>query len=235
MKIHTEYPQQSLAWFEARAGKVTASDMHRLVTNLGKVKTGEGPKTLLLEKLAEKFIGGPLPREAGSFLMEQGQVLEEYARPAFALETGMDVEQVGFIESDDGTTGCSPDGLILNRKGGCEIKCPGHVNHVRYLLDNVVPEDYVLQVQHSLFVTGFEFWWFFSYRRQMPPFILKVGRDEKLQAAIREAIDEFNAKLADGWDKLCQLNGGPPVRTKLVPPSTEPVKFTWEQGDDVVP
>jgi hypothetical protein len=66
----------------------------------------------------------------------------------------------------------------------------------------------------------------------MPPFILKVGRDEKLQAAIAEAIAEFNDRLNEGWERLCALNGGPPVRSKFVPSSPDAPKFTWEQGDN---
>ena len=127
MKIHRNISQGSDAWLKLRAGKLTASEMHRLVSPLGKIRTGEGPETFLCEKVAERIMGQPLP-QSDFFNGQQGQWIEESARPAFTLETGFEVEQVGFIESDDGACGCSPDGLLVGTPGGqnagLEIKCP---------------------------------------------------------------------------------------------------------------
>lgn len=230
MKIHTDCDQHSLEWYQLRAGKITASEAHRLVTPLGKVRAGDGPKTFLLEKLAEKWTGMPLPNEASSFLMEQGQILEEYARPAFELETGLAVKQVAFIETDHGDCGCSPDGIIEGKDIGLEIKCPGIVNHLRYLLDGKLPEDYVLQVQFSLFVTGFSKWMFTSFRRGLAPLILTIEPDDKIQDAITDAVIAFNEQLDSAWDKLCKLNGGPPPPRKEYVLTPGKPQFTWEMG-----
>jgi predicted phage-related endonuclease len=212
MKIHTSFKQGTPEWNQIRAGKVTASEMHRLVSPLGKVRTGDGPRTYLLEKLSERWLGAPLPKDFSTFEMEQGTLIEEYARPAFELWTGLMVKQVGFIESDDGLCGCSPDGLIEGEKAGLEIKSPQIVNHVRYLLDGCVPEDYILQVQGSLYVTGFDRWLFTSFRRRMPPLVVEVKPDPKIQYAIEEALIRFGGELETEWQKLCDLNGGPPPK-----------------------
>ena len=221
MKIHREFCQGSMEWFQMRAGKVTASEISNLVTPLGKVKTGDGPKTYLMEKIAESWTGSPIDGFS-SWDTEQGQFLEEKARPAFILETGLDVEQIGFVESDDGKTGCSPDGLIVGKEIGLEIKCPKLENHIRYLIDGKLPSDYIAQVQGSMFVTGFKMWMFFSYRRKMPPLILTIERDEIFQKAISDALDEFRSNFEAGMKRLTQINGGPPKRPVTSNPQPAP-------------
>ena len=232
MKIHTEYQQGTVEWLEARAGKITASEMDRLVTPLGKVKTGEGPKSYLMEKLSEKWAGAALP-SANTFMMEQGNILEEFARPAFELETGLAIKQVGLIETDDGRCACSPDGIVEGKDIGLEIKSPGMPNHIRYLLDNKLPDDYVLQVQSCLWVTGFSQWMFTSFRRGMPPLILTIEPDQKIQWAIGLAVEEFVHRMDEAWTKLCEINSGPPPpRQKFVPLPGKP-QFTWEMTSEM--
>ena len=208
-------------WSILRAGKVTASELDALVSPLGKVRTGEGPKTYLHKKVAEARLGGPLP-SLNVWDLEQGKILEEFARPAFTVETGLEVTQVGFITGDDDRVGCSPDGLI-GSDCGLEIKCPHIETHIGYLLAGVVPSDYMLQVQGSMFVTGFPRWMFFSYRRRLPPLVLTVEPDDKLQTAIGEALAEFFERFDEAMDKLVKLNGGVrPTQQPMVFSSAEP-------------
>lgn len=219
MKIHREFEQGGVEWGMARAGLVTASEMSRLVTPLGKVRTGDGPKSFLYEKVAESWLGAPLPT-AEFFDSDQGRWLEEYARPAFTLETGLTVETVGLITSDDGKTACSPDGLITGQECGLEIKSPHLETAIGYLLEGVLPPDYILQVQGSLYVSGFPAWKFFSFRRGMPPLILTVEPDRKIQEAIAEAVNNFAVLLDAALLRLTELNGG--VRPKPIRLAPEP-------------
>ncbi len=221
MKIHADIAQNSVDWQILRSGKVTASEMDALVTPLGKVKTGEGPKTYLHKKVAEAWLGGPLP-SLNVFDMEQGQILEEYARPSFTLETGLAVEQVGFISTDDGRAGCSPDGII-GGDTGIEIKCPRIETHIGYLLAGVLPDDYTLQVQGSLYVTGFKSWKFYSYRRKMPTLVLTIEPDAKIQSSIAIALSIFNEQFDEAMSKLEKMNGGLPSRSmKGAPAAPKP-------------
>ena len=230
MKIHRDIDQGDCGWELLRSGKVTASELDALVTPLGKVKTGEGPKTYLAKKVAEIWTGGPLP-STEFWDGQQGQFLEEFARPAFTFQTGLDVEQVGFISTDNGRMGCSPDGLLVGQECGLEIKAPHLETHVRYLLDGVLPPDYVLQVQGSLYVTQFPRWYFMSYRRSLPPLILTIEPDEKIQAAIEEATGEFFERLDAAIAKLTELNGGfrPPPSYHPATPETDAPAETMEE------
>jgi putative phage-type endonuclease len=216
MKILT-MSQHSDEWFHARAGMLTASKADAILTPKFKVKDGNAVDTLIAKCLAEKWTGGPLPEDAINTLpMEYGSILEERARPAYTLLTGREVRPVGLITDDDGVCGASPDGLIGD-DCGIEIKCPNASTHVKYLLAGEVPHDYLVQVHFSMFVTGFPSWVFMSYRHNMPPLILTVQRDDKIQAQIAEAAESFKSKMAAGWQTLVALNGGAePERQKTV-------------------
>lgn len=218
MKIHNEFSQGSVDWQIFRSSKITASEMDALVTPLGKVKDGAGPRTYLMKKVAEAWLGGPLP-SLNVWDMEQGNILEEFARPAFALETGLEVSQVGFITDDSERIGCSPDGLVGN-DCGLEIKAPHVDTHIGYLLGGVLPKDYVLQVQGSLWVTGFPKWYFYSFCRRMPSLVLEIAPDPAIQDAISEAVAGFLEQFDEALEKLVKLNGGvrPGARVKFAPP-----------------
>lgn len=205
--------QNSLEWLVARAGIVTASEFDQILSPDLKVRTGEMPKTYMAVKMAEKWLGGPLP-SFNALDMEFGKILEEEALPFYSLEYGEEIRRVGLLLTDDGKVGASPDGL-LGEDGGIEIKCPRAETHVKYLLAGIVPKDYLLQVQGAMYVTGRKWWKFMSYHRRFPPFLLKVERDEKIQMALETALADFLAKFDAGMKRLIEINGGPPIRRPL--------------------
>ncbi len=229
MRIHTDIEQGSADWMILRSGKVTASEMDALITPLGKIRTGEGVATYLNQKLCEVWTGGPLIALQGVFDVEQGRILEERARPAFTIHTGIEAQQVSFIETDDGKAGCSPDALTPN-KSGVEIKCPRMDTHVGYLLAGELPNQYVAQVQGSMFVTGFDTWHFFSYHRQLPPLYLLIKRDDEFQESLKEAVDSFLVKLDNAYTYLQKINGGAPARPRQFTPQPE-----REESSDIIP
>lgn len=199
MKIH-DCIQGSSQWLKLRAGIPTASEFNRLVTPKWAIKKGDGPQTFLCEKLAEKWTGAPLPQVGGFGALEQGTILEEEALPFFELTTGREIKRVGFITTDDGRIGCSPDGLLDG--GGIEIKCPAAHTHVSYLLDGVVPDEYMAQVHGAMLVTGAESWEFMSYRRNFPPLHVTVKRDEEIQSVLKLALNTFFERFDAAMEKL---------------------------------
>lgn len=215
-----------------RAGKVTASAFDRIVTPKFEIRTGEMPKTYLAELVAEKWQGGPLP-SFSAFATEQGSILEVAdAIPWLELEYNCTVQKVGFITDDQKIIGCSPDGLIGGNVG-LEAKCPQAVHHVKYLLAGKVPDDYLPQIHFSMYVTGFEQWKFLAYNRQFPKLVLTVNRDDKIQSQIAEALDEFLPRLDIAFERLVEINGGPPKRGLTPMPKTDRPKsaFTTDETD----
>ncbi len=199
MKIH-DVVQGTSAWLELRAGVVTASEFGQIVTDKFELRTGEMLKTYLHKKLAEKALGRPLQSFNSFADLEQGTIKEEEALPFYELENDVTLRRVGFITTDDGRAGCSPDALL--DEGGLEIKCPAEHTHVGYLLDGTLPKDYRPQVHFSMFVTGAPWWKFMSYSRNFRPLLLTVGRDEKIQEAIGNALSEFLKRFDVALEKL---------------------------------
>lgn len=196
--------QGTLEWLRLRAGKPTASELHNLVTPLFKPRDSKGRHSYLMRKLAEKWIGDVLPDPGSSWAMEQGNLREEDAIPSFEFDHGVRVEQVGFIETDDGTFGCSPDGLIGDA-GGLEIKCCQPAAHLEYCLAGELPKEYAAQVHGCMFATGRRWWIFKSYRPGYPEFEITVQRDEAIMAKIKEVVDAFATDLDAALAKLKTL------------------------------
>lgn len=193
MKVFENVAQGSTEWLQLRMGVVTASEVDALVTPLWKLRTGDGVETYLYKKLCEKTIGWR-PEFAGTFEMTQGNIIETIALPWYNFTYDTNARRVGFCLSDDGRSGCSPDAL-LGDDNGLEIKSPQPPQHLKYLLRNEVPPEYLAQVHFSMLVTGRPRWTFLSYSRQFPALVVEVQRDERIQAVLREALDRFNAKF----------------------------------------
>lgn len=191
--------QGSPEWLNYRLGVVTASEVDAILTPLFKAKEGKGPTTYLYKKLTEKLTGAPVgepdsPWEQ-SRAMAQGALMESEAVPWFNLEMEpLKITRVGLCLTDDERAGGSPDGLI-GEDGGIEIKCPTAVTHVRYLLEHIVPEDYLPQIHFYMYVTGRKWWYFLSYARAFPPLLIRVERDEVIQSRISAALSAFNNRF----------------------------------------
>ena len=199
MKIHS-IPQGTEDWFSLRIGKVTASELKNLVTPDFKPRTGKTPQTYLYSKLAEVWRGKP-QFSAGSWSMEQGNIRQDFAIPFLAIEKDWQIRSGDFIESDDGLSGCSPDGLVGDDMG-VEVKCPEPTNHVRWFIEGGVPDEYITQVHHSLYVSGFRRWMFMSYHVDFPPLIVEVERDEEICEKIESAVLDFHEKLNAAKKKM---------------------------------
>jgi hypothetical protein len=207
-----EHPieQNSLYWEMARAGVPTASEFDNILTPEFKPRKGLMVESYLAMKLAERWTGSPTPSKA-TLVMDFGHILEERAKPYYTFMFNEEITSVGFVTTDDGKIGCSPDGWI-GADGGIEIKCPEAKTHVKYLMAGELPPDYALQVYGSLFVTGRSWWRFMSYRNKFPAYVTLIERDEKINAVIEETLYDFCDKLDAGFKRLCELNGGPPAR-----------------------
>jgi hypothetical protein len=203
MKI-LDMAQGSVEWHVARLGVVTASEADSLVTPKWKAKEGAGPDTYMHRKLAEKLLNWS-PDMLNTFPVDQGKLIETIAVPWYEFESGKKVKRVGFCLDDSGRIGCSPDGM-LEDGSGLEIKAPQPPNAIKYLLGNKVPDDYLPQIHFSLMVTNAPYWTFVSYSMNLPALVVRVDRDEKIQAALREALDGFLARFDEALARIESLS-----------------------------
>jgi YqaJ-like viral recombinase domain len=137
---------------------------------------------------------GLYPQNAHAYLsraMQRGADTEHEARTWYSFDQDVDVRRVGFITTDDGHAGCSPDGVIDSKKRGLELKCPLPKTHSLYLLNpQRLLMDYKQQAHGGLWVTGFDSWHLMSYSIGMDPVLLTVVPDE-YTAALGKALEEF--------------------------------------------
>ena len=200
MKILTS-DQYTAEWWEARRGLPTASQFSRIVKGNGDPST---QRTAYLYECAAVRITGIYKPSFTSAAMQEGTDREELSRMIYAMEREVVVEEVGFIVSDCGRWGASPDGLVGN-DGVLELKNPEAHTHIGYLLSGKLPSAYYQQVMGEMFVTGRLWADFCSYSPKLPLFILRVYRDDlfcdKLEAALIafcEELDEVCAKILKG-------------------------------------
>ena len=135
--------------------------------------------------------------------MQHGTAMEPEGRALFEFITGLELKQVGLVYRDESRRVlCSPDGLLPN--AGFEQKNPLAKTHAKYLFDGKLPSDYFQQCQGSMWVCGFESWWFLSNYPGMPPLLLEVKRDEKWIAKLEVVMSEFLDELDNVYQKLLQ-------------------------------
>ena len=192
LTIYDQLEQGTPEWLEARAGILTASTIGQLITaKTIKPAMNDRSRGLCQTLIAERITGHVEPVHPNR-AMTRGTLLEPEARRIYAAQTGQDVDEVGFarLDTDTYTLGSSPDGLV-SETGGIEIKSPSAKVHVATVLSGAIPDYNRAQVQAFLHVTGREWCDFISYYPGEPLFIIRDYPDEKWQAAIRSAAEQF--------------------------------------------
>ena len=186
-----EVEQGSYDWLRARLGVITASNASAILAKQGSA-TRDGYMATLIAEIAT---GAPVEgSQPSGKAIEWGNENEASAREMYGFMTMDVVEQFPFVFSDDMRCGCSPDGLIQNKKG-VEIKCPFNTRyHIELLVDGRIKKEYMDQVQYSMWVTGANEWEFVSFDPRMRSNIIKyltVSRSEKHMAMFDERVAEF--------------------------------------------
>jgi len=129
MKLH-KVKQKSEEWFGLRRKHpLTASNSTAIIT------TGAGLETLCWTAIAEK-LSSKIVEHYSNEHTERGIELEPQAVTIYELETGNEVEEVGFITNDkiSDVGGVSPDGII-SKDGMVEVKCPDDVKFLKLLAE----------------------------------------------------------------------------------------------------
>ncbi len=191
MKVY-HVQQGSIEWAELRRGRPTASEFGKIVTPTGKISEQARKYAHLL--VAEELLGRSLISLDELEWVARGKELEPDAATLYEFEKDVDTQPIGFITTDDGLIGASPDRLIGNG-GILEIKCPAPQTHVGYMIDGF-NNLYKPQVQGQLLVSEHEWADWMSYCPLLQPVVERVYRDEPYIKLLREALDKFCAMKA---------------------------------------
>jgi putative phage-type endonuclease len=196
--------QRTDEWFQQRLGKVTASNLHKV---LAKTKTGYGADrgNYMTQIVLERITGN---RADGytSAAIQWGIEQEQFARAAYEAYRGVLVEEVGFIPHPTiAMAGASPDGLVEG--GMVEIKCPESKTFLEVMLsNNPVESKYFAQMQWQMRCADRHWCDYVVFDPRFPPkaqlFIVRVNRDDRW---IEEAETEVKKFLAEVDEKVQAL------------------------------
>lgn len=205
MKVFKDIIQGTPEWKLLRKSRPTASNFDQIITPSG--NSSKSAQGYIRELIAEAFCPD-YEYFSGNRYTEQGKQLEPEARELYAKVTGAELQQVGFVLSDDGVCGCSPDSLIKHGESivaGLEIKCPTPKTHVDWILDDGLPACHAAQVHGSMIVTGLRNWVFMSYYPGLKPLLVAVkwdGFTDKLATALALFVADYKAAMQAAIPKL---------------------------------
>jgi hypothetical protein len=181
VKIYS-IPQGSPEWHAARAGVVTASNF-----TLARDRTAKGARTAKANDYAfrlalESISGAPLEEpQFTPWQARRGQLLEPVAARMYELQTGNRIASVGFITSDCGRFGASPDGLIGEQKG-VEFKAFLNAEKIKGIILSGSIAECMDQVQGGMWLTGRTTWDF----GLLCPALASIGKAFTLHAIERD-------------------------------------------------
>ena len=201
MKLkYIDVEQGSEAWKTPKLGVISGSNISKALAKKGS-ETRNGYLMDLVGQIATKRFD-----EINGKALDHGTINEPAARAAFEFETGLKVEQVGFIYCEERRIGVSPDGIIPGLNKGLEIKNPFTARvHADFLCNDKIKPEYELQVMFSLYVTGYETWEFCSYHSAFKTSMLKIKtfeRNDKIFERFDNEIPEFLKELDDALAKI---------------------------------
>jgi hypothetical protein len=191
-------------------GRPTASVFDKIITAKKWEPTkGETRMDFKVYLLTELILDMPLSGVTTA-AMEHGHEWEEKARAAYEMLAGVDVEMCGFCTNDEGTIGASPDGFV-GKDGSLEIKSPLKPEiHCGYMLNpQSLSDEYWVQTQGQLYVTGRRWTDLISYFSGMPMVTIRVTPHAEFQQKLDVALRSFVCELSDlvtrakaeGWIK----------------------------------
>lgn len=192
--------QGSEHWLRLRLGRPTASELSSILTP-AQGKKSASQKTFAARHVDERITGGPKDvKPYFSADMERGQMREHEATMAFERDTGFLTRKVGFVTTDDGRFGCSPDRLLYGDEeqvlpfAGLEVKNYAADNHLLWQEEGTLPNDFKCQVHGCMVVTGLKCWYWMNYCPPYDPIVLRVDADD-FTAKLADALDEFDRTI----------------------------------------
>lgn len=202
--IFHDIQQNTEAWFDLRAGKITSSGVAKVMAHFGK-PFGDPAKAYAVNVALERVTGKRVEsNNYVSFAMQKGTELEPIARDLYSFDKIMTVSNGGFFEN--GKMGDSPDGVV--KDGVIEIKCVEPVAHMKRLKMGGIDPAYKHQITFHILMTGAKFCDFVSYCEDFPEdkqlYVFRVMRNEEDLENMRERIGQFEKVIEDNIKLLKQ-------------------------------
>lgn len=218
MKTYPQIDQRSPEWWALRCGKPTASEFSSLVTSKGEPSKSLAGYAMTLA--IEKYAGKPVDAWEGNAHTDRGRELEARALELYEFTRDVEVTPVGFVTTDDGITGCSPDGLI-GGEGMLEIKCLKGENHgeaiVYFQKHGRCQPKYIQQTQGQLMIAERKWCDLLFYHPELPALVIRQHPIRELHAALRLGIRDVIAERDEVLAILQSQGKARPAATAAAP------------------
>jgi hypothetical protein len=227
MKVHL-CKQGTDDWYRIKIGIPSASQFHNILTPTGAPTTGDRRAKYKFRLVAERLLQQSMDDRFENYWTKRGKELEHQAREAFVdARNCTGIDEVGFVTTDDGKIGASPDGFLLidgkRSREGLEIKCPSPWVQVEYLLEGL-ENNYRPQVQGQMLVAGLECMHLWCWHPNMPEVHLPTLRDDDYIKKLARALFDFCNELDAETDR---------ARRKGTYKLAELLRLSAEVGDDI--
>lgn len=184
--------QGTAEWKEQRRGKITASHIADIMAVGRGGKPSATRENYLMQLALERMTGTLAPEGFVSKEMLRGKELESIARGEYEVRTGVDVDEVDFIDHPDlPNTGASPDGLV-DTDGLVEFKCPLPKTHFATLRTGQIERQYMLQMHWQMACSRRRWCDFVSYNPDFPEalqmVVIRVPWNDTLGKQITDAV-----------------------------------------------
>lgn len=193
---HFDIAQGSQEWIDIRRGKLTASEMCKIITPTLKVADNDESRAHVFEIAAQR-ISGEVEEGFTSYDMMRGHEDEIAARDHYRQHYAP-VRDCGFITNNrlGFTLGYSPDGLVGDI-GLIEAKSRKQRFQVKTIVKGEIPAEHVIQVQAALLISEREWCHYLSYSAGLPMDLIPAEPIAEYQEAITEAAIAFEARVAE--------------------------------------
>ena len=208
-------------WHDLRKGMLTASTMNTVITPATlKTANNKDTRTSIFELAAQRVSDIP-PDNFVSYAMERGNLEEMEARMLYS-EKFEPVSECGFVINDSlgFPVGFSPDGLV-GEYGAIENKSRAAKYQMQTIIehlatkddDNLIPREFMLQVQTGLWVTQRKWCDFTSYSNGLNMVAIRVEPipiyQEKIEEAaiateklVRKCVDDYRTAISDPSNRI---------------------------------
>lgn len=204
IKYHDDVEQGSDEWRAMRCGLLTASEVKLILTPTLKQANNDKSRSHVWEIAAQRITRYVEPSYVGDNMIRGWE--DEIKAATLYEQKYAPVETCGFITNDafGFTMGYSPDGLVGD--DGL-IECKSRIQ--KYQIETIVgmseaqiPEEFKLQVQAGLIISGRKWCDFLSYSAGLPMVRIRCELDPTYESAILEAAHAFEAQVQDVIDKF---------------------------------
>ena len=215
---HPNVVQGTQEWYDLRLGRLTASEMCRIITPTTlKAAANEKMRAHVYEIAAQRITRHVEPSYVSDDML-RGQEDEIDARDLYR-DLHCPTEECGFITNDEFgfVIGYSPDGLVGD-DGLIEIKSRRQHFQIETITRHAIPSEHVIQVQTGLLVSRRSWCDFISFSAGLPMEVITAEPVPEIQEAIIEAAKSFEAKVCEvveAYNAAVKKRGLAPTERRL--------------------